>query len=180
MLTLIWRMVRMKAIPRRHSHFFQIYSSRYRRRTPGLILLIATKLGPGGEGWLRFPDLIWSKTLMELIFNPSGEVRRTQLAKSTLLTSTWGPLGSFQMLKRESGMRKATESYRTYFSLVGPKTATLVAEFAVEDLPLNRPATLVPAFAVKDLPLGRTLWWWWSWVLGPRMVIVIPDPFYTT
>ena len=37
------------------------------------------------------------------------------------------------------------------------KTTTLVPEFAVEDLPLERTATLVSAFAVKDLPLGRTL-----------------------
>ena len=37
------------------------------------------------------------------------------------------------------------------------KTATLVPEFAVEDLPSSRTATLVPTFAVKDLPLGKTL-----------------------
>ena len=37
------------------------------------------------------------------------------------------------------------------------KTATLVSEFAVEDLPLGRTAALVPEFAMKDLPLGRTL-----------------------
>ena len=36
-------------------------------------------------------------------------------------------------------------------------TATLVPEFAVDDLPLGRTAALVPGFAVKDLPLGRTL-----------------------
>ena len=36
------------------------------------------------------------------------------------------------------------------------KTATLVREFAVEDLPLGKTATLVPEIAVKDLPLGRT------------------------
>ena len=37
------------------------------------------------------------------------------------------------------------------------KTATLVPEFAVEDLPLSRTAALVPEFAVEDLPLARTL-----------------------
>ena len=36
-------------------------------------------------------------------------------------------------------------------------TATLVSEFAVEDLPLGRTAALVPEIAVKDLPLGRIL-----------------------
>ena len=35
------------------------------------------------------------------------------------------------------------------------KTATLVPEFAVEDLPLGRTAAFVPEFAVKDLPLDR-------------------------
>ena len=35
------------------------------------------------------------------------------------------------------------------------KTAILVPEFTVEDLPLDRTATLVPA--VKDLSLVRTL-----------------------
>ena len=37
------------------------------------------------------------------------------------------------------------------------KTATLVPEFAIEDLHLGRTAALVPEFAVKDLPLVRTL-----------------------
>ena len=44
--------------------------------------------------------LIWSETLMELIFNSVvnfGEVQRAQLAKSTLLTSPLVPLGSFQI-----------------------------------------------------------------------------------
>ena len=45
-------------------------------------------------------SLIWSETLMELIFNPCGEfreVRRIQLAKSTPLTYTLVLLGSFQI-----------------------------------------------------------------------------------
>ena len=37
------------------------------------------------------------------------------------------------------------------------KTAPLVPEFAVEDLPLDRTAALGPEFAVKDMPLGRTM-----------------------
>ena len=92
--------------------------------------------------------LIWSKILIELIFNLCDEVRRAQLAKSTLLTSILVRFRSFksvQMLKRErerekererereSGVRKATGSYRTY-SIPG-KTAALVPEFTVEDLP---------------------------------------------
>ena len=44
--------------------------------------------------------LIWSKTLMELILIfvvNFGEVWRSQLAKSTLLTSTLVPLGPFKI-----------------------------------------------------------------------------------
>ena len=40
--------------------------------------------------------------------------------------------------------------------LIPSKTATLVPEFAVDDLPLGRTAALVPEFAVKDLPFDRT------------------------
>ena len=73
-------------------------------------------------------SLLWSKTLMELIFNPwmnFGEVRRAQIDKYILLTSTCKPWDLFTLFKicsdakeRESGMRKATESYGTYSSLV--------------------------------------------------------------
>ena len=56
-------------------------------------------MGAKGDGISG--SLIWSKTLMELIFNHCGEfrceVRRVQLAKSTLLTSSLVPLGSFQI-----------------------------------------------------------------------------------
>ena len=41
------------------------------------------------------------------------------------------------------------------FRPISSKTATLVPEFAVEDLHLGRTAALVPEFAVKDLPLGK-------------------------
>ena len=41
--------------------------------------------------------------------------------------------------------------------IIPSKTATLIPEFAVENLPLGRTAALVPEFAVKDLPLCRTL-----------------------
>ena len=79
-----------------------------------------------------------------------GEVRRTQLAKSTLLTSSLVPLGSFKVCSdaKESGVRKATGSYRTYSSLV-----KLQPRF----LSLQWKTALVPEFAVKDLPLDRTL-----------------------
>ena len=53
------------------------------------------------------------------------------------------------MLKREWGADN-TGKLPTLF--IPSKTANLVPEIAVEDLPLGRTATLVPAFAVKDLP----------------------------
>ena len=64
-----------------------------------------------------------------------GEVRRAQLAKTALLTSTLVPLGSFKVCSeaKENGVQKAMGSYRTY-SVPG-KTAVLVFEFVVEDLP---------------------------------------------
>ena len=40
---------------------------------------------------------------------------------------------------------------------VPSKNASMVSEFAVEDLAFGRTAALVPEFAVKDLPLGRAL-----------------------
>ena len=85
-----------------------------------------------------------------------GEVRKARVAKFTLLNSTLGSLGSFKVCSdaKESGLRKATGSYRTYLSLA---KITLVPEFAVEDLPLDRTAASVPVLAVKDLPLCRIL-----------------------
>ena len=57
-------------------------------------------------------------------------------------------LRSVQMLKREWG----TESKGKLPQIFIPsKTATLVAEFAVEDLPLGRTAAWAPEFAVKTL-----------------------------
>ena len=112
-------------------------------------------------------SLIWSKTLMELIFNPCGEFR-------------WSPEGQFrqihsphlhvdapgifsdllryvQILQIKWGAESNGKLPHLY---IPSKTATLVPEFAVEDLPLDRTASLVPEFTVTDLPLGRTLWWW--------------------
>ena len=58
------------------------------------------------------------------------------------------------MLKREWG---AESNGKLSHLFIPSKTATLVPEFAVGDLLLDRTEILVPAFAVKDLPLGRTL-----------------------
>ena len=58
------------------------------------------------------------------------------------------------MLKREWG---AESNGKLAHRFIPSKTATLVPEFAVEDLPLGRIAALVPEFALRDLHLGRTL-----------------------
>ena len=56
------------------------------------------------------------------------------------------------MLKRELG---AESNEKLPHLFIPSKIATLVPEFAVEDLPLGRTATLVSEFAVKDLPLSK-------------------------
>ena len=117
----------------------------------------------GGEGWLGFPDLWsgqnpWWNWYLTPVVN-FGEVRRAQLAKSTLLTSTLVTLGSFQIFKassdaKESGLQNATGSYRTYSSLVKMQPRFLSLQWKtclwaeLQRWCLN--------FAVKDLPLGRT------------------------
>ena len=63
-------------------------------------------------------------------------------------------LRSVQVLKREWGVESNGKLPHLF---IPSKTATLVPEFAVENLPLDRTATLIPKFPVKDLPLGRTL-----------------------
>ena len=108
-------------------------------------------------------SLIWSKTLMQLIFNPSCEFRRStetpvsQIHSPHLHAGAPGILSdllrSVQMLKRDWGTESIGKLPHLFMS---SKTATLVPEFAMEDLPFGRTAALVPEFTVKDLPLGRT------------------------
>ena len=88
------------------------------------------------------------------------ESRSAKSAKSALLTSRWGPgiisdlLRSVQMLKREWG---AEGNGKLPHLFIPSKTATLVPDCAVKDLPLGRTEALVPEFTMRDLPLGRTL-----------------------
>ena len=69
-----------------------------------------------------------------------GEVRKAQLTKSTLLTSTWCPWDLFRSFKvcSDAKERVGCGKQRTY-SISG-KTSALVPEFAVEDLPSGRTA----------------------------------------
>ena len=107
---------------------------------------------------------IWEKTLMELIFKPCNEFRYSPECPVSQIHSPHLHIGApvvfldlltpIQMPKREWG---AESNGMLPHLFIPNKLATLVPEFAVEDLPLDRTATLVPGFAVKDLPLGRTL-----------------------
>ena len=58
------------------------------------------------------------------------------------------------MLEREGGVESNGKLPHLF---IPSKTATLVSDFVVEDLPLSRTTALVPELAVKDLSLGRTL-----------------------
>ena len=109
-------------------------------------------------------SMICSKTLMELIFNPCGEFRRSTKGPVSQIHSTHLHVGapgifsdllrSAQMLKREWG----TETNGKLLNLFIPsKISILVPKFAVEDLSIGRTAALVPEFAAKDLPLDGTL-----------------------
>ena len=109
-------------------------------------------------------SLIWSKTLMEPLFNHSSEFRWSpegpvsQIHSPHLHVGAPGILSdllrSVQMPKREWGAE--SNGKQPHLSIPN-ETAAWVPEFAVEDLPLTRTEALVPEFAVKDLPLGRIL-----------------------
>ena len=97
-------------------------------------------------------SLIWSKTLMELIFKHWWilvKSRGPSYPNPFSLPPCLVPLGSFKVcsdVKERVGCRKQWEATAL---CIPSKTATLVPEFALEDLPLGRTAALVPEFAVK-------------------------------
>ena len=119
---------------------------------------------------------IWSKTLMEQIFNPCSEFRWSREGPVRQIHCPHLHIGapgifsdllrSVQMLKREWD---AENNKKLPLIFITSQTATLVHELAVKVLLLDRTATLVPTFAVKNLPLGRTLCcWWWRWTSKAR------------
>ena len=80
----------------------------------------------------------------------------------------WSPWNLFRSFKvcsdvkereRERERERSAESNgKLPHQSIPRKTAILVPDFAMEDLPWGRIiAALVPEFAVKDLSLGRTL-----------------------
>ena len=136
-------------------------------RSPVIVFFYFVILGRKGDWNYWISDLV--KTLMKLIFNPCCEFRWSPEGPVSQIRSPHlhaGTPGIFQDLLKsvkilKSGVRKATESYRTEKSYQKnyhlSRNATLFPDFAVEDLPLDRTATLAAAFAVKELPLGRRL-----------------------
>ena len=98
-----------------------------------------------------------------LIFNRCGEFRWSPEGPVSQTHSPHPTSGLFRSFKICPYAKERHGKQREATAPIHPsKTATLVPEFAVEDLPLGRTAALVPEFAVKDLPLGWTLWWWYA------------------
>ena len=85
-------------------------------------------------------SLIWSKTLMELIFNPCGEFPLFSPPRwcpwdLCRCFNVWSDAKEREREReRESRVRKAMGSYSAYS--IPTKTAALVPEFAAEGLPL--------------------------------------------
>ena len=104
-------------------------------------------------------SLIWSKTLMELIFNPCGEFRVSPEGPVSQIHSPHLHVGapgifsdllrSVEMLQREW---RAERNGNLPHLFIPSKTAAFVPDFGVEDLPLGRTEALVLESAVKYLP----------------------------
>ena len=118
---------------------------------------------------------IWSKTLMKLIFYPYGEFRWSPEGTVSQIHSSHLHVGapeifsdllrSVQMLKR----KWAAESNGKLPHLFIPsKTANLVPEFAVEDLPLGRTAALVLSLQWKTCPWAEH--WWYIYNFLERVI----------
>ena len=118
-------------------------------------------------------SLIWSKTLMELIFNPCIEFRWSpeglvsEIHSPHLLVGAPGIfsdlLTSVQMLKRESGVRKAMGSYRTYSSLVKLQPRFLSLQWKTCRWAEFQPWCL--RLQWRTWPWAEH-WWWYLWMGG--------------
>ena len=107
-------------------------------------------------------SLIWSKILMELIFNPCGEFQWSpddpvsQIHSPHLHVGAPGIFSDLlryvQMLKREWGV----ESKGKLPQLFIPCKTTLAPEFAVEDLPLDR-TEICSCICIERPALGQNI-----------------------
>ena len=90
-----------------------------------------------------------------------SEIHMLYPSRATVVQASKAPIWNTWCKGRLHNKLYYTESNgKQPHQFIPSKTATLVPEFAVEDMPFGRTAALVPEFAVKDLPLGRTLWWY--------------------
>ena len=92
---------------------------------------------------------------MELIFNPCGEFRWRPEGPISQIHSLHLQVGApviFSDLLRSVEMLKLSNLF------IPSKTACLVPELLMEDVPLVRIAALVPESAVNDPSLGTKLW----------------------
>ena len=120
------------------------------------VIIIIAYINIGGEGWLGFPDLgsgqeTWWNWYLIPVVN-FGEVRRAQLAKSTLISALL-PLESFQMLKREWGA-ESTGKLPNLF--IPSKTSIFVPIFQRKICLWAEPLTWC-----LSMPSDRTFWWRW-------------------
>ena len=123
-----------------HSTYFLPFNIQYRSLILERFISWPTSSGVRERRLIRISGSpIWSKTLVELIFNPCSEFRWSPEGRDSQIHSSHLQVGapgifsdllrSVQMLKREWG----AESYRTY--TIPCKTVALIPGFAVEDLP---------------------------------------------
>ena len=115
----------------------------------------------------------WDFRISDLVKHPCGEIQWSPEGPASQIHSPHLHVGapgifsdllrSVQMLKREWG---AESNGKLTHLFIPSKTAALVPEFAMEDLPSAELHPWFLALAVKDLPFGRTLWWWYTLVLS--------------
>ena len=86
--------------------------------------------------------LIWSKTLVELMFNPCSEFRR----------SPEGPVGQIHSLHLQVCVPGI---FSDFFKVYSDAKGTVTGNYRTYSSP-GKAVALVPEFAVENLPLGRT------------------------
>ena len=111
-------------------------------------------------------SLIWSETLMTLIFNPCGEFRWSPEGPGSQMHSPHLHVGapgifsdllrSVQMLKRDWGVEK---NGKLLHLSIPSKTAAWVSEFVVEYLPLSRTAAWFLSLQWRTCPWAEYSWW---------------------
>ena len=132
------------------------------------IRIEGSKAQEGAKGDWISGSLIWSKTLLELTFNPCGEFRWSpespviQIHSPHLLVGAYGIFSDLlrfvQMLKRESGVRKATGRYRTYSSLVKLQPRFLSLQWKTCLSAELQPWCL--SLQWRICPWGEQYWWY--------------------